>query len=78
MSAPSSPLVRFSSSTAKRRQSWSRKSPVSIVPPGNWCEILSFLVSALAVPAIQGAASGTAAEAARSRRREMVMSVSSS
>src|SRR5262245_21931759 len=45
-----------------------------MVPPGNWWEILSCLPSARAVPAIQGAASEAAAEAAKIRRRVIVMS----
>src|SRR4051812_24363898 len=41
MSNLSPPLVFFSTSAANLRTRRSRKSPWSIVPPGNWCEILS-------------------------------------
>ena len=76
MSNLSAPLVRFSTSCANRRDRRSRKSPWSIVPPGNWCEILS-------VPAVWActlrpvSASGTAAsEPATKRRRDTVMTSS--
>src|SRR3954468_10522365 len=44
-----SPLLRLATSAANMRQSRSRKSPLSMVPPGNWCEIFR-VVAAWAVP----------------------------
>src|SRR5437899_4019884 len=75
MSNLSEPLVRFSTSCANLRTSRSRKSPESIVPPGNWCEILRVVDCACArMPA---SASGTkASEPASRRRRERFMASS--
>src|SRR5947209_18674489 len=58
-----SPLLRLLTSAANMRQSRSRKSPLSMVPPGNWCEIFS-VVAACAVPMpkrrMEGAATAVA------------------
>src|SRR3954462_9768569 len=67
-----SPLLRLLTSAANMRQSRSRKSPLSMVPPGNWCEIFS-VVAAWAVPVPKRRIAGAAtADAMRWRRVSMV------
>src|SRR6478736_1105310 len=67
-----SPLLRLATSAANMRQSRSRKSPLSMVPPGNWCEIFS-VVAAWAVPVPKRSTAGAAiADAMTWRRVSMV------
>src|SRR3978361_604032 len=49
ISPANSPPLRFVIWGANIRHNRSRKSPLSMVPPGNWCEIFK-VVAACAVP----------------------------
>jgi hypothetical protein len=69
----SDPPVRFSTSAANLRVSRSRKSPVSAVPPGNWCEILMTRASAARAACELPMIAGAAASPLRISRRVKAM-----